>query len=152
MTAIRFRVFSFIIKRFGRFRDKRSLTQAFDVGLAGLTLVTAPSVYSAIGDIRPEIRTWPDVTESAHKLGGHQFNWRGNELGHIHSNGVAGVRLNAPEKAVVLSKHLAQPHLMVLFGATVGHPFYRVLRPKAGGRCPIQDSVSTLHSTVIWKK
>jgi hypothetical protein len=50
------------------------------------------------------------LTESAHKLGGHQFNRRGEELGQIHSNGVAYIRLTFPEKDDVIRKNLAVPH------------------------------------------
>jgi hypothetical protein len=110
MAPIRFTIFRFVIQRFGRFRSVRPLTQAFDTGLGLLTMVTAPSVHKAIGKIRREIGAWPEVTESAHKLGGHQFDWHAEELGHIHSNGVADVRLTPSEKDDVLSKGLAVPH------------------------------------------
>jgi hypothetical protein len=52
MAPIRFTIFRFVIKRFGRYRGVRPLTQAFDVGLNILTMVTAPSVHHAIGKIR----------------------------------------------------------------------------------------------------
>ena len=113
MAPIRFTIFRFVIKSFGRYRGVRPLTQAFDMGLNFLTMVTAPSVHHAIGKIRREIRSWPDVKHSSHKLGGHQFNWRGEELGHIHSNGVADLKLTFKEKDEVIRGYLAVPHHVV---------------------------------------
>lgn len=110
MAPIRFTIFRFVIRRFGRLRGNRPLTQAFDAGLGLLTVLTAHSVHKAINQARREMKSWPDVTESAHKLGGHQLNWREEELGHIHSNGVADVRLTPSEKDFVLSRYLAVPH------------------------------------------
>jgi Family of unknown function (DUF5519) len=110
MAPIRFTIFRLVTQRFGRLRGVRPLTQAFDAGLGVLTILTAPSVYGAISKARNEIKSWPDITESAHKLGGHQFDWHGEELGHIHSNGIADVRLTPSEKDDVLSKDLAVPH------------------------------------------
>jgi hypothetical protein len=86
------------------------LTQSFDFGLGVLTAVTAPTVFLAIRKARREIASWPNVKQSRHKLGGSQFNWRGEELGHIHSNGVADLRFNASEKTEAISNHLAEPH------------------------------------------
>ena len=48
MAPIRFTIFRFVIKRFGRYRGVRPLKQAFDVGLNILTMVTAPSVLIRI--------------------------------------------------------------------------------------------------------
>jgi hypothetical protein len=39
------------------------LTQAFDAGLGVLTVVTAPSVFLAIGKVKREIASWPGVTK-----------------------------------------------------------------------------------------
>lgn len=110
MNAIRFKVFRFVITRFGKFRSVRPLTQAFDAGLGALTIVTAPSVFRCVSNIKRAVGSWPEVKTGRHPLGGTQFNWRGIELGHVHSNGVADVRLTATEQAEVLSKGLAQRH------------------------------------------
>jgi hypothetical protein len=85
-------VFRFVTKRFGRLRKVWILTQAFDAGLAALSLVTAPSVARAIRALTRELLKWPDVLMSRHPLGGRQFNWRGTELGHVHSNGIVDLR------------------------------------------------------------
>ena len=61
MAPIRFTIFRFVIKRFGNYRGVRPLTQAFDVGLNILTMVTAPSVHHAIDQIRREIATTPAI-------------------------------------------------------------------------------------------
>lgn len=110
MNAIRFRVFRFVIGRFGRFRKVWILTQAFDLGLGLLTLVSSPSVFAAVIDIRKQIAAWPGVKTARHKLGGMQFNLNGTELGHIHSNGVGDIALTSTEQANVLQQQRAQRH------------------------------------------
>lgn len=110
MDAIRFKVFRFVITRFGTLRGVWALTQGFDVGLGALTVLTAPGVFLSVAKIKREVGSWPDVKKMRHPLGGTQFNWRGIELGHIHSNGVADLRLSPSEQSDVLSKHLAQRH------------------------------------------
>lgn len=110
MNAIRFRVFRFVIGRFGRFRKVWILAQAFDLGLGLLTLVTSPSVFVAIADARKQIARWPGIRTARHKLGGMQFNLNGTELGHIHSNGVADIALSSTEQANVLHEQRAQRH------------------------------------------
>jgi hypothetical protein len=110
MNAIRFRVFRFVIGRFGSLRKVWILTQAFDLGLGLLTLVTSPSVFFAIVKTRKQIAGWPGIRTARHRLGGTQFNLDGTELGHIHSNGVADIALTSTEQANVLHKQRAQRH------------------------------------------
>jgi hypothetical protein len=86
------------------------LTQTFDLGLAALTLVTAPRVIGAISSVSYEVLKWPSVSASRHPLGGQQFNVDGVELGHVHSNGVADIRLTPEEQSSVLAKGLAGRH------------------------------------------
>jgi hypothetical protein len=110
MNAIRVRVFRFVIGRFGRFRKVWILTQAFDLGLGVLTLVSAPSVFVAIARVRKQIVAWRGIKTARHRLGGIQFNLNGTELGHIHSNGVADIALTSTEQADVLHEQRAQRH------------------------------------------
>lgn len=110
MTPLRLAVFRFVIAHFGRLRNQFLLTQLFDAALAALTVVTAPEVTAAIRETTKALLQWPEVTRSRHRLGGRQFNHRGVEMGHIHSNGVADIRLNAREHDDVLARGLAQPH------------------------------------------
>jgi hypothetical protein len=110
MAPVRFTVFRFVITHFGRLRNQFLLTQVFDAALAALTVVTAPNVTAAIRETTKDVLRWPEVTRSRHRLGGRQFNYRGIEMGHIHSNGVADIRLNAREHDDVLARGLAQPH------------------------------------------
>ena len=93
MAPVRFRIFRFVSQRFGGLRSAWLLTQAFDSGLGVLTFVTAPRVAGSIRSIKRLLRTWMGVSMSRHPLGGSQFYCNGTELGHIHSNGVADLRL-----------------------------------------------------------
>jgi hypothetical protein len=91
----------------------------FDAFLAALTIVTAPRVTSAIARVTSELLGWPGVARSRHRLGGRQFNCRGVELGHIHSNGVVDLRLTRREHDEVLGQKRAEPHHVVPEGTWV---------------------------------
>jgi hypothetical protein len=56
------------------------------MGPRAMTFVTAPSVFNAIGNLKREIASWPDVTESAINLADANSILRRNELGLIHLN------------------------------------------------------------------
>jgi Family of unknown function (DUF5519) len=110
MPPIRLAIFRFVTRRFGRLRRVWILTQAFDFGLGLLTFFTAPGVTRGIRSLARSLRKWPDVKRSRHPLGGRQFNCRGTELGHVHSNGIVDLRLTASEQADVLARGLAHRH------------------------------------------
>ena len=110
MVPLRLQVFRFVIKSCGSLRNQPRLTKLFDAGLGLLTVVTAPRVTAGITAITDGVTQWPNVTRSPHRLGGRQFNRNGAELGHIHSNGVADVRLTRREHDDVVSRRLAELH------------------------------------------
>ena len=110
MAPVRFAVFRLVTRRLGRLRQFWLLTQAFDSGLFLLTLLTAPSVTRALGSLSNTLLSWPNVSMSRHRLGGRQFDCRGIELGHVHSNGIVDLRLTASEQGEVLANGLAQRH------------------------------------------
>jgi hypothetical protein len=68
MDAIRFKVFRFVITRFGTLRGVWALTQGFDVGLGALTVLTAPGVFLSVAKIKREVGSWPDVKKMRHPL------------------------------------------------------------------------------------
>jgi hypothetical protein len=77
VAPVRFRIFRFVIQRFGGLRSAWLLTQAFDSGLGVLTFVTAPRVAGSIRSIKRLLRTWMGVSMSRHPLGGMpiQLQW-----------------------------------------------------------------------------
>jgi Luciferase len=107
---LRIRVFQFVIAHFGALRSWPALTHSFDFMLAILTAMTAPGVTTCIAKVSDRVLQWPAVTRSSHRLGGRQFDFDGVELGHIHSNGVADIRLTRHEHDHVIAHHLAQLH------------------------------------------
>ncbi len=59
----------------------------FDMQLKFWMVITLSKVPEYLDEIEAEVLTWPGINKVTHKYGGMQFNYKGIELGHIHSNG-----------------------------------------------------------------
>jgi len=81
-------MFRFIVKYFGFLKVVPLLPHLFDTQLRLWALVSGSEIPQCLDDIEAEVLTWPGTTRTTHKYGGMQFNYKGKELGHIHSNGL----------------------------------------------------------------
>ncbi len=109
MPPIRLTLFHFIIRRLGYFRRFPSLVYGFDVFLRMLTAITAPTILREIRALTRELLSWREVSLSRHRFGGREFQYRGDELGHVHSNGVVDIRLTRTEHDDVVARGIAVP-------------------------------------------
>lgn len=57
-----------------------------------------------------EVETWENITKSAHRFGGTQFNLGKIEIGHIHSNGVVDIPFSKKIKEVLIREKKASVH------------------------------------------
>jgi hypothetical protein len=63
-----------------------------------------------IDQIEAEISLWQGITLSVHRFGGTQFNYRGKEIGHIHSNGILDIMFNRKVRQQLVAAGLASEH------------------------------------------
>ena len=61
-----------------------------------------------------EVETWENITKSAHRFGGTQFNLGKTEIGHIHSNGVVDIPLPKRIKDVLIRERKVSTHHYLL--------------------------------------
>jgi hypothetical protein len=113
MTPVRIVIFQIVVRRLGWFRRFPALVHAFNLYLAALTAVTAPSVSREVDSLTQEVARWPGVTQSPHRYGGREFTYQRVEFGHVHANGVVDVRLTRVEHEQVLARGLAVAHHIV---------------------------------------
>ncbi|MGZ3765062.1 MAG: luciferase domain-containing protein [Mucilaginibacter sp.] len=86
------------------------LGMAFDGWLKIWALATNPQLLDWMDEIEAEVLTWPHTTCGMHKYGGLQFNCRGREIGHIHSNGLLDMLLNQHIKALLIGEGRIADH------------------------------------------
>jgi hypothetical protein len=104
-------MFVFITRYFGFLKFIPGLALLFDAQLKLWALIANPKLLDWIDDIENEVLTWPGTTVNTHKYGGLQFNYRGRELGHIHSNGLVDMLLSRKIKQqLMLGDKRVQDH------------------------------------------
>lgn len=72
--------------------------------------VSKTYVLDWLDEIEQEVLSWEGTSISMHKYGGIQFNFKGKEIGHLHSNGLLDVLYNKKIKQHLLEGGRIQPH------------------------------------------
>jgi hypothetical protein len=104
-------MFVFVIRYLGFLKFVPALALLFDALLKLCTLIVNPNLLDWIDDIESEVSTWPGITITTHKYGGMQINYKGKELGHIHSNGLFDMLLSRKlKKQLMCENHHVQNH------------------------------------------
>ena len=103
-------MFSFVTRYLGFLKSVPTLGLAFDGWLKLWALVTKPAVLDWMDEIEAEVLQWPDTTSVIHKYGGMQFNYKGKEIGHIHSNGLLDMLLNRSVKQTLIQEGRITDH------------------------------------------
>lgn len=103
-------MFRLTIKYLGFLKLVPGLTLLFDNWLKVYTLLTNPAMLDWIDEIASEILKWPGISTQTHKYGGLQFNYKGKELGHIHSNGLLDMPFCREIKSQLMAEHRVQDH------------------------------------------
>jgi hypothetical protein len=110
-------LFNFTIKYFGFLKSVPLLPQLFDSQLKLWSLLTNWSLLQAIDDIEAEILSWEGTHTTLHKYGGLQFNYKGLEIGHIHSNGILDIRFNRKIKQQLMNEgKISDHHIFIKSG------------------------------------
>jgi len=73
-------------------------------------LVSGSLVPRCLDEIEAEVLTWPGTTRTTHKYGGIQFNYKGKELAHIHSNGLLDMLLSRKIKEQYMKEGWVTDH------------------------------------------
>lgn len=87
-------MFAFVVKRLGFLKSIPLLAIFFDSLLKLWMLFTNRKMLDWMDELEETILNWPDTTSSLHHYGGTQFNRRGKEFAHLHSNGLLDILLS----------------------------------------------------------
>jgi CRISPR/Cas system endoribonuclease Cas6 (RAMP superfamily) len=95
-------MFKFVVKYLGFLKQVPLLPHLFDSHLKLWLLLTNHEIMDCLDDLETEVLTWDGTSVSLHKFGGIQFNCKGKEIGHVHSNGLLDILFNRSTKQTLL--------------------------------------------------
>ena len=103
-------MFDFTIKYFGFLKRVPLLPHLFDAMMKIEKLVTGKNTLDYIDEIETEVLSWEKTSTHLHKFGGIQFDVRGKEIGHIHSNGLLDILFNKEIKEQLVKDGRVKEH------------------------------------------
>jgi len=103
-------MFRLTIKYLGFLKFVPGLPLIFDSLLRLYKLFTHPAMPDWIDAMEDEVLNWPGISVQTHKYGGLQINYKGKELGHIHSNGLLDMPFSRKIKAGLMTEGRIEDH------------------------------------------
>jgi hypothetical protein len=103
-------MFKFIVKYLGFLKSAPLLAYLFDSQFKLWLLFTNIELLDCLDDIEAEVLSWKGTSVSLHKYGGIQFNCKGKEIGHIHSNGILDIRFSRKIKQQLMKAGRISDH------------------------------------------
>ena len=103
-------MFETVVRYFGFLKHVPLLPHLFDAFLMIEKTLLKPQVLGYIDDIEKQVLSWSGVSAGKHCLGGIQFNLKGKEIGHIHSNGMLDILFDKNISASLIHEGKAAEH------------------------------------------
>jgi len=103
-------IFNWVVRRIGFLKHIPLLAMMFDGWMMMWNALQNPEVLAAIDRIETTAATWNGIELSIHKFGGLQFNYRGKEVGHIHSNGILDILFPRKISNTLIANKRANEH------------------------------------------
>ncbi|WP_233603283.1 luciferase family protein [Pedobacter sp. KBW06] len=104
------KVFSFVVRHLGFLKDVPLLPHVFDSLLKFRVFLRNPVLLDWLDEIEAEVLQWEGTVVGLHQYGGIQFDHKGKEIGHLHSNGLLDVLYTREMKLLLLKEGRIQPH------------------------------------------
>lgn len=103
-------MFRFVVRYLGFLKHVPLLAWLLDALIGLWNYAFNPSILKSIDRIESEVSQWQDVCVSLHKFGGIQFNYCGQEIGHIHSNGILDILFDRETKYKLMENGFVDEH------------------------------------------
>ncbi len=103
-------MFSFIVRWLGFLKGIPLMAIYYDSLIKLWVLVTNPKLLHWIDDLEEFVLTLPQTEITLHKYGGSQFNFKGKEFAHLHSNGILDILFNQKLKKELLIEGKIEEH------------------------------------------
>jgi len=106
-------MFSFVVKRASFLKDIPLVAFIFDSLMRFWMFFTKPELLDWMDELEEDVARMPETTIGIHKYGGTQFNYKGREFAHVHSNGLLDILLNKELKqSLMLERKIKDHHVL----------------------------------------
>ncbi len=113
----KFRLLQQLHKQLGFLQRIPLLPQFVDEQLKIGTLLFRPKVYEKMMQLIQQLKQWPQITTQYHKYGGLEFRIQGNEIAHLHGNGLLDIIFPLKfRKALVMLDGIEPHHVLETSG------------------------------------
>lgn len=103
-------MFEFAVRRLRWLARIPLLPQWFDACLLAWTALFHRRRLAAMDALERQAGRWPGVQRWPHRMGGIEFRQWGQELAHLHGNGLLDVHLGRTRAAAAVQRGAAQDH------------------------------------------
>jgi len=103
-------MFNFVVRYLGFLKRVPLLPHLFDSQLKLWLLLTNNEIMDCLDDLEAEVLAWYGTSVSLHKFGGIQFNCKGKEIGHVHSNGILDILFTRSIKQALIDEGRISDH------------------------------------------
>jgi len=107
-------MFAFVVKNLAFLKAVPLLPLVFDSLLRLRVFFIKPEILDWLDELEAEASTWPGMSMAVHKYGGLQFNYRGKEIAHLHSNGLLDSRKTKTK--LILEGRIQEHHVFAKSG------------------------------------
>jgi hypothetical protein len=115
-------IFEFVVHRLHWLSKIPLLPQIFDAALLACTALTRPAQVTAMDRLEQNLLSIAGVTIQPHRFGGVGFVFAGEELAHLHGNGLLDLRVTREIAGDLTESGAALPHH--LFGKSAWVSFW----------------------------
>ena len=106
-------MFSFVVKRLGFLKTIPLTALFFDSLIKIWMFISNPKMLEWLDEIEEEVLSWNNTSVNLHKYGGIQFDYKGKEIGHVHSNGLLDVLFSKKSKMDLIKEgRIADHHVL----------------------------------------
>lgn len=104
------RIFRFVVGYLGFLKNIPVLPHIFDSFLRLRTFTCKPHLIDLFDKIEEDVLKFENTSICLHRYGGIQFNVKGKEIGHLHSNGLLDIKFNKRLKKLLINEGRAGKH------------------------------------------
>jgi hypothetical protein len=103
-------MFKFVVRHLGFLKHIPLLAWLVDALMLIWNSAMNRDIPKFIDQIEEDVSSWDGITLCIHRFGGIQFNYRGEEIGHIHSNGILDILFSRKVRQELVDAGRAAPH------------------------------------------
>ena len=110
MTKPRFDLLTELERNFRFLKNVPLLPNIIDEYVKLYTLFFQPAIFSKMSHYIQQVKKWEGISTHYHRYGGLEFRVNGQEIGHIHGNGLVDLHFNKALANIIIQQGFAETH------------------------------------------